>query len=148
MKSLLPIVAIYFLLVHSVVAETHDLKVQVISFTNDGGTMRLGLYQPQHKDTFPSGVADGEFFRNGVSRIDNGSAFFTFENTPYGVYAVSAIHDENDNGAFDKNFVGVPNEAWAVSNNIRNRLSPPSFEQAQFEFDGGKSLVIILKVGK
>ncbi len=59
---------------------------------------------------------------------------YTFSDLPYGVYAVSAIHDENANGKLDTNFLHMPKEGVGVSNNIRPKLGPPRFDKAKFEF--------------
>ena len=50
-----------------------------------------------------------------------------------GTYAVAVAHDENQNGETDKNWLGIPSEAWGVSNNVRPRLRAPRFEEAAFE---------------
>ena len=38
--------------------------------------------------------------------------------------------DENNNGRLDKNVLGVPLEKYAISNDVRERFSAPSFEKA------------------
>jgi len=60
-----------------------------------------------------------------------GSVVFRFE-LPPGTYAANGFHDENGNGKFDTNFLGVPEEGYAFSNNVRPFLSAPSFEAASF----------------
>ncbi|MEM1270727.1 MAG: DUF2141 domain-containing protein, partial [Bacteroidota bacterium] len=45
-----------------------------------------------------------------------------FEGVPAGAYAFSTSHDKNVNGKTDTNFLGMPKEAWGVSNNVRPRL--------------------------
>jgi uncharacterized protein (DUF2141 family) len=49
-----------------------------------------------------------------------------------GSYAVSAAHDINGNGKTDRNFVGLPTEPWAVSNQVRPLLRAPRFDEAAF----------------
>ena len=43
-----------------------------------------------------------------------------------GIYAATAYHDENGNGKFDKNRVGLPIEGFGMSNNPTTFLTPPS----------------------
>lgn len=45
-----------------------------------------------------------------------------------GDYAVRIFHDENGDGLFDKNMLGLPVEGYAFSNRARARFGPPSFK--------------------
>jgi hypothetical protein len=49
-----------------------------------------------------------------------------------GTYAVIVFHDENQDGKLDKNFLGVPQEGYGASNNVRHLMSAPEFEEASF----------------
>lgn len=44
-----------------------------------------------------------------------------------GIYAVAIYHDANRNGRIDRNFIGLPAEAYGFSNNPRGLLGLPSF---------------------
>ncbi len=50
-----------------------------------------------------------------------------------GMFAMSAYHDKNANGGFDKNSLGLPAEPWGISNNPKIRLAPPNVDKALFE---------------
>ena len=52
---------------------------------------------------------------------------------PPGEYAFSIFYDENDNGDLDTNFIGIPKEPVALSNNARPRFGPPKYEDAKFD---------------
>ncbi|MNT83012.1 hypothetical protein D3C72_2228260 [compost metagenome] len=41
-------------------------------------------------------------------------------------------HDENNNGKLDKNFIGMPKEPVACSNNAKGFMGPPKYEDAKF----------------
>jgi uncharacterized protein (DUF2141 family) len=51
---------------------------------------------------------------------------------PPGEYALSIFHDTNDNGKLDTNFIGIPKEPVALSNNARPRFGPPKYKDAVF----------------
>lgn len=53
-----------------------------------------------------------------------------------GLFAMSAYHDENANGDFDKNAFGLPAEPWGISNNPKVRFGPPAVTEALFEVGG------------
>jgi uncharacterized protein (DUF2141 family) len=44
----------------------------------------------------------------------------------------------------DKNFLGIPTEAYAFSNNIRPRFSVPTFEECSTYLDKNKTFSIKL----
>lgn len=49
-------------------------------------------------------------------------------------YALGIFHDENDNGEFDTNFIGLPAEPWAFSGKLKSRLRLPKFDEVSFTF--------------
>lgn len=51
---------------------------------------------------------------------------------PAGEYAFSIFYDVNNNGELDTNFIGIPKEPVAISNNARPSFGPPSYEDAVF----------------
>jgi uncharacterized protein (DUF2141 family) len=53
-----------------------------------------------------------------------------FENLQPGDYALSVIHDENENSELDSNAFGIPKEGFAFGNNALGSFGPPSFEKA------------------
>lgn len=60
--------------------------------------------------------------------------FTTFKGLKSGVYAVSAFYDENGNGRLDSNFIGIPTESIATSNNPPVGFTTlPSFERSEFD---------------
>lgn len=66
-------------------------------------------------------------------------AVCVFSGVKPGVYGISAIHDANDNGKLDTNFIGIPTEGFCASRDARARFGPPSFEDARFRYRGGVS---------
>jgi len=108
----------------------------VLSITVDGmhsalGHLRMALFnQPTG---FPEGVAHACATANLPIATDaTHRTVVTFPGLQPGTYAVVCFHDENDNNHFDKSWLGVPEEGWAVSNNIRPTLRAPTFQEACF----------------
>ena len=72
-----------------------------------------------------------------VSEITGPEVSCTFEGVKAGRYAVSILHDANGNTQMDISERGMPREGYGISNNVPAQdTSPPSFEMAQFDFDG------------
>lgn len=55
-----------------------------------------------------------------------------FKDVMPGTYAAIVFHDENKNGKMDKNFLGIPQEGYVASNNVRPLISAPEFKEASF----------------
>ncbi len=75
-----------------------------------------------------------------------GRATLTFEDLTAGTYAVSVIYDKNSDGELDTNFLGIPKELIAMSNNAKGRFGPPGFEKTRFDMATNKT--IELRFGK
>ncbi|WP_213003996.1 DUF2141 domain-containing protein [Parahaliea maris] len=60
-------------------------------------------------------------------------SFSTAITLPPGRYAFTAYLDVNGNGKLDSNFIGIPKEPVALSNNAKARFGPPRFDDAVFE---------------
>ena len=69
-----------------------------------------------------------------------------FDNLPPGTYAVGAFHDENANDHLDTNFLGLPEEGYALSNGVRAVTSKPTFQQAAFTVgDQGAAIALHIR---
>ena len=50
----------------------------------------------------------------------------------FGQYVLSALHDEDNNGELNTNFIGMPVEGVAASSNAQGKMGPPSYDEARF----------------
>ena len=71
----------------------------------------------------------------------NASNRYTISDVPEGTVALVVYHDNNNNGQLDRNFIGIPKELLAISNNYRPK-GPPSFERARFELAGNQAMTL------
>lgn len=101
------------------------LSVVVEDIGSDEGMLRVGLYNSV--DNWLEQV-----FKSKSSTIKNGKCEVTFENLPYGDYAVSVYHDENNNGKMDKYLGFYPKENYGCSNQAKAKYGPPEWKDAQF----------------
>jgi len=67
-----------------------------------------------------------------VVSVNNGNATAVFENLKPGIYAISSFLDKNNNGKLDTNFMHIPKEPTAMSNNAKGSFGPPKFKDAKF----------------
>lgn len=63
----------------------------------------------------------------------SGSVTARFADVPPGRYAISVLHDENDNKKMDRNFIGIPKEGYGFSRDAKVIAGPPSFDDAAFD---------------
>ena len=59
------------------------------------------------------------------------SVIWKLTGVPYGEYGLAVFHDENKNGKMDKNVLGIPQEAYGFSNNMRVIFGPPKWEKSK-----------------
>ena len=67
-----------------------------------------------------------------IVTIKNGKATAKIEGLDTGEYAISSFYDKNGNGKLDTNFLGIPKEPTAMSNNAKGSFGPPKYMDAKF----------------
>ena len=112
--------------INGLYAQTTSLEVNVNSIKSEKGSIRVGLFNNE-KD-FLKNAVEGK-----VVKASRGEITVIFENLQPGDYALSVIHDENENGKLDSNAFGIPKEGFAFGNNAMGSFGPPSFEKAKVE---------------
>jgi uncharacterized protein (DUF2141 family) len=104
------------------------LDVRVHGVRSDRGYVTFVLYGDKPEDFLVKGK---KIFKQRFAAKQGTVGFCVILPKP-GIYAATAYHDENGNGKFDKNRVGLPIEGSGVSNNPTTFLIPPSHDQAAF----------------
>lgn len=105
------------------------LVVNVVGIGEHSGTVVALLFN--HNDGFPAKVAKA--CQRTSAKVTGGTVTLRFTELPLGTYAVTVYHDVNDNQKLDTNWIGIPKEPVAVSNNAKGRLGPPKWKDATFE---------------
>ena len=119
--------------------KTCTLTVRIDNIREVIGEMQLGLYN--NAENFPKVNKQYKL----VIRKVTGKVFrYTFRGLPPGEYALAVFQDRNADGKINKNMLGIPKEPYGSSNNIKPRLSAPSFEKTKFMLDSDKTISITL----
>ena len=115
-----------------------ELMVRVSGLRSNEGDVHLAIYNTPA--TFPD--SDGMLEEVQVP-IQQGLVQHQFSNLQPGIYAIAVFHDENANHEFDTNFIGLPLEGYAFSNDAQVFFGPPSFEEAQVHLspDGSETRI-------
>lgn len=106
-------------------AQNSSLTVNVSPLKNNNGLVTAELYNS--KDKFLKTP-----YKKETSVIKSNTAVITFTDIPKGEYTVMIYHDVNKNGKLEKNFIGMPKEPVACSNNAKGFMGPPKYEDAKF----------------
>ena len=136
-KTLLVLIG---LLVASATTFTYgqELKIIIKNVKGEEGMVRLALYN-----------SDDHFMKKELKGVEvkstGGEAVAIFKDIAPGRYAISVMHDANDNKELDSNFMGIPKEGFGFSNDAMGMFGPPDFKKASFEMLDKKELVINLK---
>ncbi|NER17710.1 DUF2141 domain-containing protein [Spongiivirga citrea] len=118
--------------------EAGSIKVNVINASSDEGKVLIGLYDSEASFLKKT-------YKGTMAKPVDGKCQVIFKDIPYGEYAVSIFHDENDNNKLDTNFMGIPKEDNACSNQAKGFMGPPKYKDAKFTL-GKESITIPIKL--
>jgi uncharacterized protein (DUF2141 family) len=113
--------------------QANTVSLDVTGLRSSSGTVRCALYSSA--EGFPKDPSKA--VARGTAAIKDKHAVCEFTNVAPGTYAASFIHDENNNGKLDTNWLGIPKEGYGASNNARGSMGPPKFGDARFIYRGG-----------
>jgi uncharacterized protein (DUF2141 family) len=145
------LIVILGITVSSGVAQTlqpTQIHVDVVGLRNNKGRVLCSLFSSAIG--FPKN--DAKAVAHYTAEISDRQASCEFSGIGPGTYAVSAFQDENSNGKLDTNFMRIPREGVAASNDARGRSGPPKFDDAAFRVSGGqvnlRITITYLKAGR
>ena len=126
----------------SLVTERSTLLVEVVlDRAEPGSLVRLALCkgEAEYKDV------DRCMGRSVAA--EGATVLIEFNDLPPGEYAIKALHDLNSNGRMDMNFLGIPQEPYAFSNDPKVMFAEPSFSETSFKVAAGRSKIRITMKG-
>lgn len=107
------------------------LRVVVTGFKNNKGMLGCLLFASAKG--FPGKVKLA--IQAARSKISKKQGVCLFTNLKSGRYAVTIMHDANNNQKLDTNFFGIPREGYGFSNNAApGMFGPPPFKKAAFTY--------------
>ena len=108
---------------------TTSLRLELTGLANVEGNLYIAVY-----DSVDTWLGEETVFEHQVviANAREGDLVSTELQLPPGEYALSIFYDSNGNGELDTNFIGIPKEPIAISNNARSRFGPPKFKDAVF----------------
>lgn len=118
-----------------------ELVVEIKNIENPQGVLYIAVYN------------ESSFLQEGKELIKTKTPIQTvydqkiaINELPFGVYAIAIYHDVNNNGKLDKNYLGIPTEPYAFSNNPKVKWRSPTFDETKIELNAAqRSLQMELK---
>jgi uncharacterized protein (DUF2141 family) len=139
-NCILTIVGVALLVLLSVKAFSQStVEVTITNIKEVKGAIRVALFTED--ENFP----DNKPIKGHVVKTTGKTMKVIFENVTDGMYAVSIIHDENENEKLDTGFMGIPKEGFGFSNDAMGTFGPPKFKEASFSAPATKSISVTLK---
>lgn len=115
-------------------APLDEITVTVSALRSDAGMLRCSLYDDD--DEFPE--SPKHVIARAVARPSGRSGTCVFTGVARDRdYAIVLHHDENNDNVFQKGALGMPEEGYGFSNDVKPRLSAPSFGACKFRYEAG-----------
>ena len=114
---------------HPNTAALVDIDVTVKNIRRPYGKILIGIFKDEEgfdkEIAFKSVHAEKVFISTGVIKVKT--------QLEPGIYGAALIDDENNNGKFDYNFIGIPKEGFGFSNYYHKGFFKPKLEYFKFE---------------
>jgi len=118
---------------------TATLIVRITGLVSEKGQVKIALF-----NSGETWLGDHPKY-NATIPVNSQSVSWKLADVPYGDYGIAVFHDENKNGKMDKNFLGIPQEPYGFSNNMRVTFGPPSWDGSKFVV-GGTTVEVSIEV--
>lgn len=123
-----------------VVATREPLTLIISNLASATGPIIVGVYGTDNNFPDPNDQMKQYKFRPKGKEL-----VAKISNLKFGKYALAIYQDENNDGKIDKNFIGIPTEGYAFSNNFKPTIKAPDFDDCSFDYNP-KNNTVALKI--
>lgn len=117
------------------------IKLSVTNLRSDKGFVLVSLF----KDGAGYPDEAGKAYKTAKVAIKDKKAVVLFSGLPTGTYAISILHDENNDQKMNKTFLGLPKEGYGFSNNVIGAFGPPGYSRASFRHNGNTVTLVTIR---
>ena len=123
-------------------ADAGDLDIRLTNLRSGDGHVLLLVFDD------PGGFPNASAKAVHTARIpaNKGRVTHLVPGLAAGRYAVTVVHDENDNKKLDKNVFGIPKEGWGTSRNPRPRTRAPRWSESSFALEPGAKKAVSISL--
>lgn len=107
-------------------AAAAELRLEITDLRTTEGTVMVKVC-----DSAECWDADGKPAAAARLTPEGSTLRHVFSDLAPGDYGILVLHDENDNGRMDTNFIGIPKEGYGFSNNP-SVMRKATFDEARF----------------
>lgn len=132
-----------FVIKANAVEDSANLTVAIEGIKSQKGQVCLRIYESERG--FPLGNNSEQ--KSQCTKITGNSLELEFPSLKKGTYAIAVIDDQNGNNKLDRDFLGIPEEGFGISNNptVSIKTGTPKFEKASFLLAQNKTIEIEMK---
>lgn len=109
---------------------TATVIVKIAGLLSEKGQVKIAMF-----NSAATWLGDHPKYKATID-VDSRAVSWKLNDVPYGDYGIAVFHDENKNGKMDKNLLGIPQEAYGFSNNMRVAFGPPGWDKSKFTVKG------------
>ncbi len=131
------------LLTGFVTNQNPQLTIEIQNIEVIKGNIRIGVFNTS--ETF---LKESSIFKSYVIPVNDTTETIIIDDLPKGEYAFILYHDKNSDAKLNRNFLGIPKELFAFSNNVAPKLAKPSFEDCKFLLGKNRMMQIKLRYYK
>lgn len=117
-----------------------DIMVTVNNIKSNSGIIKVCVFDKETGFPDKTNIA----LKCVSSTAKKGTMQIKIEGIIPGKYAIAAHHDEDNDGKFNTNFLGMPKEAAGASNGAKGKMGPPKFADAVVAIDKSKTQINII----
>ena len=110
-------------------ANAANLNIDILDVENTKGHIVLAVYKKGDFTSSKSGPPPAYADKQPAAK---GTVDFAFKDVAPGDYTFVVFHDENDNEDVDTNWIGLPKEGIAFSNDAQINMGPPKEKDMLF----------------
>jgi len=133
LRSVVPVLQIFLWAIACQTAVADDLTgilmVEISGLKDATGNVYIAVY---NSDSAWLGDTTVTSKKVAIAEALDGDLVRTELQLPLGEYALSAFYDKDSDGELDTNFIGLPKEPIAMSNNAVAKMGPPKYADAVF----------------
>lgn len=115
------------------------LTIKISNIEKIKGEIKVGVF-----NSGTNFLKEGHAIKNYSINVEKSTAILTITDLPKGEYAITMYHDQNSDNECNRNFIGIPKEPYAFSNNIKPKMSAPKYSDCKFELAENKTISIQL----
>ncbi len=125
------------------VEDSATLTVEINGIKSEKGQICLIIYE--NESGFP--LSNNKVNEGKCIKITGSSLKQEFTGLNKGTYAVAVIDDQNGDTKLDRDFLGIPEEGFGISNNptVSIKTGTPKFEEASFSLTQNQTIEIVMK---